>query len=246
VDTIKRKLYPNAGSLKTIPDGIISSKSILVAGIVSALIIIGIAFYLELFLHRKFFIILTITSLIVFLFYSAPPLRLNYIGGGEFLEMFGVGILLPLLQYYLQSGSLELSLESYALFLSFSIYSLASAIASGLSDEVSDRVGGKTTIVGTIGNKNARQIILFLAILASIFLAGSIFFSGYSIHWMGKILFSSFLGYELIRLVDSYSLAETDQFYYIQKFKTYLHYLIWGNFLLVSVFFILETLVQIQ
>jgi 1,4-dihydroxy-2-naphthoate octaprenyltransferase len=246
VDAIKRRLYPNAGSLKTIPDGILGKKSILGAGILSSIIVLCLSIYLELFLFRKFSVIMTVVCLLIFLLYSAPPLRLNYIGGGEFLEMIGVGILLPFLHYYFQTGDFDLDSNSYGLFASFLFFSLASAIASGLSDEVSDRVGGKTTIVGTLGNKNSRRIIIFLSIIASIFLAGSAFYSSYSIHWFGKILFSSFLGYELIRLIDSYSLAKTDEFFYIQKFKNYLHYLIWGNFLLVSVFFILSTLERNQ
>ena len=53
VDAIKRRLYPNAGSLKTIPDGILGKKSILGTGIFSSIIVLCLSIYLELFLFRK-------------------------------------------------------------------------------------------------------------------------------------------------------------------------------------------------
>jgi 1,4-dihydroxy-2-naphthoate octaprenyltransferase/chlorophyll synthase len=40
----------------------------------------------------------------------------------------------------------------------FSVLSLASGVASGLSDEQSDRVGGKRTFASTFGNEAARRL----------------------------------------------------------------------------------------
>ena len=42
----------------------------------------------------------------VFVAYTLPPLRLNYRGGGELLEMLGVGLALPLYNVYLQAGAM--------------------------------------------------------------------------------------------------------------------------------------------
>ena len=90
----------------------------------------------------------------LFVAYSLPPFELNYRGGGELLEMLGVGIALPLFNAYLQSGSVS----GWPVLLGFSCLGLASAIASGLSDEESDRLGGKRTVTSTLGNAWARRL----------------------------------------------------------------------------------------
>ena len=70
--------------------------------------------------------------------------------------MIGVGIALPLFNLYLQSGFLPSS--AWPWLAGFSALSLASAIASGLSDEQSDRAGGKRTFASTFGNATARRL----------------------------------------------------------------------------------------
>jgi len=111
--------------------------------------------------------------MLLFVAYTLPPVRLNYRGGGELLEMTGVGVALPLYNAYLQAGSVALA--AWPWILGFSVLSLASGVASGLSDEESDRVGGKRTFASMRGNAAARTLTEVLVVLGvGIWLGGSI------------------------------------------------------------------------
>ena len=167
VDAIKRRMFPRSSG-KTIPDGILPAHHLLIAGIAAGIAAIGCAFAAELLLDRPWLGVFGIASLGIFVAYTLPPLRLNYRGGGELLEMLGVGVVLPLFHVYLQGGSLAAP-EGLWLLPGFALLSLASAIASGLSDERSDREGGKRTFVTAFGNRVGRrtaELALFTGALA--------------------------------------------------------------------------------
>ena len=159
VDTIKRELFPSGCSPKTIPDGILSARALLIAGLLSGLFAFLIALFAQTHLTIPFLGLGAAICLLTFVAYSLPPLRLNYRGGGELLEMLGVGALLPWWNAYLQSG--ELFPPTLLLLGGFVALSLASALASGLSDEVSDRLGGKTTFTTLYGNAAVRRAVTF-------------------------------------------------------------------------------------
>ncbi len=98
--------------------------------------------------------------------YTLPPLRLNYRGGGEVLEMLGVGFLLPWWNAYAQSG--ESMPGGVVLLPAFALLALSSALASGLRDEPSDRLGGKRTFTTMFGAFAVRQAVEGLVLGAMI------------------------------------------------------------------------------
>jgi 1,4-dihydroxy-2-naphthoate octaprenyltransferase/chlorophyll synthase len=157
VDAIKRRMFPDGCSPKTIPDGILPAHALLFAGVAAGALSLGVSLLAAMRLDRPLLPAMAMGCLLVFVAYTLPPLRLNYRGGGELLEMLGVGVFLPLFSAYLQGGdplpSLSVLLPGYALL------SLSSAVASGLSDEQSDRRGGKRTVVTLVGNRLARRIV---------------------------------------------------------------------------------------
>ena len=161
VDTIKRKLFPGGCAPKTIPDGILPAEQLLFAGLAAAALSVWGAFHYEGWLGRPGLGWATLAAIAVFAAYSLPPIRLNYRGGGELLEMLGVGLALPWLNAYLQGGLGALGLwwprPGHVLW-GATLLALASAIASGLSDEVSDRQGGKRTFTTLLGNPLARTL----------------------------------------------------------------------------------------
>ncbi|MEZ4385309.1 MAG: prenyltransferase [Nannocystaceae bacterium] len=157
VDALKRRLFPDGCSAKTIPDGVLSAQAVLLAGLGAAALSLGIAVFGELWLGRPGLALAAALGLGVFLAYSFPPLRRNYSGGGEYLEMLGVGLLLPWLSAYLQGGDPVPALAG-ALLPGFALLALASAVTSGLADEVSDRRGGKTTFATRYGNPFCRVL----------------------------------------------------------------------------------------
>ncbi|WNG54149.1 prenyltransferase [Archangium gephyra] len=156
VDTLKRRMFPQGCSPKTIPDGILPARAVLVAGVGAGAVALVGAWGAGLALGRPLLLPLAVLSLLVFAAYTLPPLRLNYRGGGELLEMVGVGGVLPTLHAYAQCGQWA-PVGWVALAPGLLALSLSSALASGLSDEESDRAGGKRTFTTWWGNAVVRR-----------------------------------------------------------------------------------------
>jgi 1,4-dihydroxy-2-naphthoate octaprenyltransferase/chlorophyll synthase len=170
VDALKRRMFPET-SPKTIPDGVLHPRPLLIAGMLAGVGAVVLAVLAGLLMARPLLAPLMLASLATFAAYSLPPIRLNYRGGGELLETFGVGLLLPALSSYLQSG--QLLPPSAPLLIGWTVLALASAIASGLSDEESDRAGGKRTVVTLLGNGQARRIVNGAALLGPLMWLGA-------------------------------------------------------------------------
>ncbi len=223
VDAIKRRMFPKQTSPKTIPDGILPATHLLLAAIAAASLAVAVAFLAEHALHRPGLGLLGVAAVAVFVAYTLPPLQLNYRGGGELLEALGVGVALPWMQSYLASGSI-LS-PGLVLLPGFGLFALASAIASGLADERSDRRGGKTTFVTLFGNRAARRAseALVLAGAGAWALAGLV---GPLSFWVGVIpaLVAVFYGVAMRRRSEA---ARTDAFAAQRVYKEALHFAIW-------------------
>lgn len=156
VDRIKRQMFPDS-SPKTIPDELLPARSLLIAGTLAALAALLVALLAGASLGRPAAPLAGAGLLALFVAYSLPPIRLNYRGGGELLEAIGVGVALPAFHAYLQSGVAPSA--GWWLLPGFALLAYAGAIASGLSDEQSDRRGGKRTYASEYGNRAARALI---------------------------------------------------------------------------------------
>jgi len=157
VDAIKRRLYPGirpgagpgASSPKTIADGVLDERSVLIGGAGAGVLALAVAGVAELVLPRPGLLGGAALCLCLLVLYTLPPVRLNYRGGGEVLEMLGVGFFLPWWSAYAQLGSPTPA--GLVVLPAFALLSLASALASGLADEESDRLGGKRTFTTSFG-----------------------------------------------------------------------------------------------
>ncbi len=167
VDRLKRRMFPEGCSPKTIPDGILPAHHVLFAGIGAGALAFAVAATSGVALDRPWLVPGALACLALFWAYTMPPVRLNYRGGGELLEMLGVGVALPWLNAYAQSGSL-LPAGLANVLPGFALLSLASALASGLSDEVSDRRGGKRTFATSLGNPMTRRLVETCTLLAAV------------------------------------------------------------------------------
>lgn len=235
VDTIKRTRFPDSCSPKTIPDKILSRTAVFWAGILFGVVCLITSLLADFFTSSSFlFTGFALISILVFAGYSLPPIRLNYRGGGEVLESGGVGFMLPLFHFCLQNG-FHFS-ESFALLLFISVlFASASALASGLSDEESDREGGKTTFVTLLGNAFVRKMIAVLMIASSILLCFFLWNFKNQFSILGGILIIFFNLYFTIRLFRWQSLAVTNAFLPQKMYKDQIHYAIWGTLLLSSI-----------
>lgn len=227
VDRIKRELFPDGCSPKTIPDGILPERVILTAGLLAGSIALGAALIAQATLGLSLAIGGAAACLLTFAAYTFPPLRLNYRGGGELLEAIGVGLLLPWFNAYLQSG--QTWAPEYTLFAGFALASLASALASGLSDEVSDRQGGKTTFTTMFGNKATRYVAE--ALLASAPIAWLIAALSWqdAIHPIPIAAASLVLWWFGLKTYAESAAAKTNAFREQKRYKHQLHMAIWWS-----------------
>ncbi len=155
VDRLKRRMFPEAGAPKTIPDGILHRVTVFRLGTGAMLAAAGTCVWLSGLAGRPAPLLLGLLGIGLFAAYSLPPVRLNGRGGGELLEALGVGLSLPVFHALLQAP--DLAARHLVVFAPYTLLSLASAVASGLADERSDRRGGKTTVATVFGNAAARR-----------------------------------------------------------------------------------------
>jgi len=226
VDALKRRMFPET-SPKTIPDGVLHPRQLLIAGLLAGVGAIAVALLAGWLMERPLLAPLMLASLTTFAAYSLPPIRLNYRGGGELLEMFGVGLLLPALSSYLQSG--ELLPPSAPLLIGWTTLALASAIASGLSDEESDRAGGKRTVVTMMGNAQARRVVNGAALLAPLMWLGAAWLVDGGPPRMIGIFAGAVALDEWWSLRKRSPAASTNAFTAQAEYKAALHALIWRS-----------------
>jgi len=130
------------------------------AAIIMALLCILCGLFLTVFFHRFFAMPIVAIALALLWLYSYKPAKLSYRGGGEFLQMFGVGFVLPLFGYYAQAG--EITGLPWTLLLAMLPTQLACAMATSLPDEPSDRLSDKHTMTVLLGDKTTKKAIISL------------------------------------------------------------------------------------
>lgn len=234
VDKIKREMFPDRCSPKTIPDNILSANHLLVGGLLAGILSFCIISYLGfILLDRKLTIYFALASCLSFMIYTLPPIKLNYRGGGELLEMFGVGFVLPLFMFYLQTG-IFIDVEVIIILIIYSLLSLSSAIASGFSDEQSDRIGGKHTFVTSLGNRVAHRIIFIIVVSSGVLSVLSLFFIGDTALQLGIILAQLPYWIYFFKAQKWKEKATTNAFIEQGIFKSCLHTSIWGYGICIS------------
>ncbi|WP_437724725.1 UbiA family prenyltransferase [Sorangium sp. So ce861] len=226
VDALKRRMFPEGCSPKTIPDGILPARALLLAGLGAGAAALLVAWGAGVALDRPLLLPLAALGLLVFVAYTLPPLRLNYRGGGELLEMIGVGAVLPLLHAYAQCGAWAPAWLA-ALLPGLLALALASALASGLSDEQSDRAGGKRTVTALFGNAITRRAAEALVGLGPLlWLAAPLLAAGAPP--IGSVAPAAAVAlYFRARLVEKSAGAVTNAFAAQSAYKLELHRAIW-------------------
>lgn len=235
IDALKRRMFPEAGSPKTIPDGILPAESVLLAGAGFGVVALSLALCGELFLPgREGLTLLAGSALALLPVYSARPLRLNYRGVGELIEAVGVGLLIPWWSALAQGGPMTSPWYAWVLPGTF-LLALASAAASGLSDEESDRRGGKRTLTTRFGNFVARQTAEYAAFAGLVAWMIAVRLSGGEFPLIPVQL--AFLAAALPwrRLMRESPHALTNCFKAQSRYKSALHRLIWGSTLTLAV-----------
>ena len=232
VDALKRRLFPAACSPKTIPDGILDATTVGQLGVAAGLMALGTAGLAEALLGRPGLFVGGVVAVALFWAYTLPPIRLNYRGGGELLEMIGVGFCLPWINAYMQSGNAMpgglVVLPGYALLC------LASALASGLADEESDRLGGQQTFATWFGAPPVRQAVEGLVLGAILVWAALPWLSrGWAHFWMMlPVVLVMAVDYRELRRVSDVTETTDDMTH--RDYKHALHDTIWRGALMMA------------
>ena len=174
-DTAHRQYFPELIDTRVLVEGLLTPSQVLGAGLLAALGALATGTVLVLLYERLFALYLVAIGLVVLWVYSFAPLRLNYRGGGEVLEVIGVGVVLPVTGYYICAGVLPLS--DGHLLVPLVLYALVGALASGLKHEPADRANGKYTFCVFFGARMTRKWI-WVAQMAARFWCGIFFLTG--------------------------------------------------------------------
>jgi 4-hydroxybenzoate polyprenyltransferase len=118
----------------------------------------------------------------------------------------------------------------------FALLSLASALASGLSDERSDRLGGKRTVATLIGNRLTRRLT------EAIVVAGIVAWAIAGVASWPSIGGAAVAGYQLMRMRAVSDDAVTDAFAAQGRYKAHLHRAIWGGAIVIAAFEVIRSL----
>ncbi len=234
VDAIKRQMFPDAGAPKTIPDAILHPQTVLLAGLGAGLCAAAIGLCGEIVVGREGLALGALVCLAMLPLYSAPPLRFNDRGLGEVVEAVGVGATLPWFNAYAQSG-VPVSRELLLVLPGLTALALASAIASGLADEESDRAGGKVTLTTRLGNSAARDAVEYSVMAGAMLWALA---ARIGQHHLSPFAFSAALGVLLWQWRSVLALsprAVTSAFAEISRYKQALHRALWSSALTLAI-----------
>ncbi len=178
-DRMKCELNENSTRFQNFP----TANRMLFMGLSLMLTSFASLFFLAQSLPLMKIIPLGILGFLIFGMYSFRPVRMNYRGGGEILEILGVAVLLPLFSSFLYTNSFEFN-YILSLVLPFALLVLGNSVAHSLVNEKSDKYAGKRTLVTVLGFKSSRLFIEYslLAFLLSLIILK--YFIGHPVPWI--------------------------------------------------------------
>lgn len=157
-----------SGGSRVLVEGLLSRRQLARAAVFCAVLSALAGVFLGLRHHNWLPLPLILFGLGLLWAYSYPPLRLSYLGGGEYLQMVGVGLVLPLIGFSAHAGTL--AGMPWTLMPLMLVLSLSCAMATALPDEPSDRADGKRTHAVRYGVAASQRSILRLNALALVWL----------------------------------------------------------------------------
>ncbi|MCU0798937.1 MAG: prenyltransferase [Candidatus Thermoplasmatota archaeon] len=103
-------------------------------------------------------------------FYTAPPLKLSYRGMGEISTALTIGLLVPMMGYWIMMGKLDPGPLPFAP--SLLLYGCTFILNVQVPDVEADLLGGKRSLVTRVGREKALDLVFILSLMASVHLWG--------------------------------------------------------------------------
>jgi 1,4-dihydroxy-2-naphthoate octaprenyltransferase len=153
-DEANKHPTPFSGGSRTIQEGVLSAKQVLVWSLLLYLVGIVVGLYLA-WARGRTVLWLGVAGVSIAFFSSAPPFRLNYLGHGlgELATFVGSGPLIVLGSYYVQAQQITYE----ALWVSIPIGLMGASLIwiNEFPDYEADKAVGKNTLVVSLGRQRA-------------------------------------------------------------------------------------------
>jgi 1,4-dihydroxy-2-naphthoate polyprenyltransferase len=211
--------FPQLIDPRVIPNRWLTRKQILFAGSIAASLMALVSVVAWLVFHRPYAPLFWGASVSFLWAYSFPPIRINYRGYGEIIEMTGVGIILPLLGFYFYTGTFAFPAVAV---IPVALLSLAGSISSTLKHQPADAETGKRTLSVIYGAQTARTI-LFIALILGMLSSVGLVLIGY-IHPLFLVLTLALPPVFLWQMAKHFKNATTENLASLKTFKNALSY----------------------
>jgi 1,4-dihydroxy-2-naphthoate octaprenyltransferase len=164
-----------SGGSRVIPEGKLTRKELGRGAILVIVLNVVLGIVLLVTQTRPLALPLILASFLLLWMYSFPPVKLSYRGGGEFLQVLGVGVVLPLMGWTMQAGDLTGFPWHWLLFII--PLDIAASFTTTIPDEPSDRAANKLTFSARFGYQPIMVTVISLYLVG---LVGFLVFSGFS------------------------------------------------------------------
>jgi 1,4-dihydroxy-2-naphthoate octaprenyltransferase len=165
-DRVNPNPTPFSGGSRVLVEGKLSRRSLARAAAGAALAMLALSIFAALALDRPAMPLAWALAVVLVWAYSFPPFRLSHGAAGAAVQAFGVMVVLPLLGFYLQLGSV-LGFP-WPVLVPCVLLGLASHITTALPDQPADEAVGKRTWPVLHGQRRARVHSLQLAALGAL------------------------------------------------------------------------------
>ena len=143
--------------------GDVTLKQVLAATFICLAISVGIGIYLLIKVGMPI-LYLTIAGAFIVLFYTSPPVRLNYRGLGETALFFAFGPMTVFGVYYVLTG--QFSLEPILASIPLGIFTMNVGIVSNIFDYEDDVKSGKKCMPVRLGQSKTWKVLIVVSIIA--------------------------------------------------------------------------------
>ncbi len=163
VDSLNTDYWLSGGS-RVLVEGKLQREHLVSGARVALVGMLGLALFLAAFVERPWMLVAVPSVVALAWAYNNRPLQWSYRGHGEVLQGLGCGVLLPMIGFYMQQGSLQ-QFPWFALVPLYLIF-YSGNIVTALPDYSADSAGGKNTFVVRHGERHARRTVLVFLALA--------------------------------------------------------------------------------
>ena len=215
-DRLNTTPSPFSGGSRVLPEGKLSRRALGRGAIAMALAALATMVIAATALDRPAAPLFWGLAVVLLWAYSYPPLRLSYRGHGELAQGIGVGVLLPLIGFYLQAGTIG-GFPWPVLVPSF-LLAFASNINTALPDRAADEAVHKESWPVRFGEARARKHslqLVALAALAAPFVVPDLPHAGLAMVEAGPLLLLAINAIALRRAGESPSPRETARFVFL-------------------------------